>query len=356
MKKLKKCLATCTVYLACFQLAFAQSLASMPDAGLEAKRDFWSRLRFPSSSKVEVHITTLSAVEVTSELRAIMQELEENGGRGRYIRARDSLGGQIDEAIQILSPPLNPIYGSAFNDVFQELQVYGIPVLIHAFIGTPGILSLLMPTMGMVVVLNQFGPGAEAFFFMTAKNSNVVTRHELEHIRHRVTHYDEYLQALPEPPEWLVRLLEKREAGEFLSEREEKILYSADGVNHYLSEIKANEASLAAIFSKQGLREIADPKTWPREIYMTYNAILATSLYNAFLLYHLYKSDLSDSYSGELAAASKVVFYGLVGLGGIAFITFRLMNILKATPKAAVKAVRKGLGRCSLAARSLLRG
>ena len=182
----------------------------------------------------------------------------------------------------------------------------------------------------------------------------------MEHIHDLVTYYDEYLQALPEPPGYLVRLLEKREAGEILDEREEKILYAANRVNFSLIETRANEASLAAIFSKQGLREIADPKTLLWNIYYLINAMWLASRYNALLFYYLHKSNLSDSYSSELTIASKAAFYGVMVVTTMVLILEGLkktaQQVVLPASKAAIKVVRKGLGQCSLAARSLLSG
>ena len=326
----------------------------MPDVDLEVKRDFWSRLR----GSQKVHTTILNAEQVSPKTQGLMHALEESGGSGRYeqIEVLDWTGENVYEAIRVFSPPLNPIYGSAFENIFQELQAHNIPVFITAYVGAFPVYFFVA---GQILV-DQLGPGTEAFVFLRAKAGNLIARHELQHIHDYVTHYDEFLSALPEPSEKLIQLLERREAGEALNRREEKLLEAANGVRGRLLETRAYEASLAAIFSKQGLREIADPKTWPWEILNYYNALFSAGHYNGSLFFMLQSSDLSDSYSGESAIAFKGVFYSFtaffIGIYILESLYKVVRQVVAPASKAAFKAARKGLDRCSLAARSLLRG
>ena len=320
------------VYVACFQLAFAQNIASMPNADTGKEVDFWSRVE-PGFFR-EVEATLLNAEQASPRARSIMQTLEENGGRGRY---EQIIVKEPVEVIRVLSPPSNPIYGSAFDEVFRELQSYGISIRFATHLW-----SFIMPG-AVFSSLNEFGPDARIFLVISPGIGNTVLRHELQHVRDRF-HYSEFQSALPKVPPRLMHLLEKREAGEALDERDKKVLEAAFRVMRSLEELRASEASLASLFTAQGLREIADSETWLINILAIYNELFLASIYNADLLYNLWQSDLSS----EWVLAFKPVFYLVM-----AMIIYYAFHVVVASSFRAIKSVAKPLGQCPLAIRSL---
>ncbi len=349
MKNIKKWFAAGTVYVACFQLAFAQSIALMPDSGAERKHDFWSRF-VSSSSPSKVHIIVLNAEQVSPETRAARGELEANGGRGRYERIEGLRSPKADaiEAIRVLAPPRNPIYGSAFDDIFGELQAHGVPVFIDAH------LQEKWKAGGVVISWNQFGPDARAIFLMTTRGGNIVGRHELQHVRDLVTDSVEFYSMLPEPPSWLIHLLEKREAGEALEEWEARVLNMVGLVLVSLVEVRASEATLASLFTARGLDEIADPQTWPWEVKFYFNEIFNASLRNIALFYSLQESDIPHAYN-EWAILSKSVLYAAAGLAILIPGAIFVMHWFFKALEVAFKASRRPFGQCASLAKSLFR-
>ena len=242
-----------------------------------------------------------------------MQELEENGGRGRYTQLKMMKQKETVaiEAVRVLSPPRNPIYGSAFKDVFGELKAYGVQVFISAH------LKKLRARAGAITIIREgsIGPGAKLLVVFHPKGGNLVARHELQHVRDFAIDYAEFQTLLPEiPPAWH-DLLEKIEAGEALNEREKKILNAAAKVFVALIEAKASEASLSSIFTVQGLREMADVHTWFWEVNTYFNELLNVTTNNIVLLYSLYQSGLSDSHSSNKSTiVLKIGFYSAVSI------------------------------------------
>ncbi len=319
--------------------------------------DIWNRLAFGASSRVVtaslIANGVLSAEQTSPETRTAMQALEESGGRGRYqwvrFKGKSEQDNKLVGVVEVTSPPRIPIYGSAFDEVFAELNAHRIPVFVNAHMGNVG---------GLVSV-DRFGADAKAFFFITPRGGNLTVRHELQHIRDLVTRYSEFQKALPEVSPQLIALLERQEAGEVLSEREEKILDTV--ANHLvfgLGEARASEASLANLFSARGLAEMADPKTWPMEVITYISELTNTSVANLRLLYGLHDSELSYS-SSELEITSKVLFFGAAGVSIPVAIAagsiFTMNRLFPPAQKAGTGALRRSLQQCSWMVRSLLR-
>ena len=185
--------------------SFAQNAEEGPD--------FWTRFfnAFNSRNSVTA-IEEVSVDEISRKTRKIMQKLENNGGQGRYERVSFSWDEVID-VVRVTSPPQNPIYGSAFDEIFGELKSHGIPVFIDV--------HMTWNTWGYIVPNNKFLQNAEGFFFIRPIGGNLVGRHELQHIRDYVTRRAKFLSVLPkEIPDTLIHLMEKAERGEVLEEKD----------------------------------------------------------------------------------------------------------------------------------------
>ena len=317
--------------------AFAQNAEEGPD--------FWTRFFNAFPGNMVTMIEEVSVDEVSRKTRRTMQKLKENGGQGRYERVSFSWDEIID-VVRVTSPPQNPIYGSAFGDIFGELKSHGVPVFIDA--------HMPWSRLGYMSFNNGFRQDAKGFFFIRPIGGNLISRHELQHIHDIVTRNTKFLSVLPKKiPDSLIRLVEKRERGEALEEKDLRLLSAViNEVIVNLLEVRASEEMLVSPFTDGGFAEIINTPTWWLEIRMYYLAICLASLENYKLLYSLYENGLSDYYSGELAIASKATSFAVIA-GFLGFYSLRgFFSILKKI----IKGLKQSLYGCSLAARSLLQG
>ncbi len=284
---------------------------------------FWDTLLHRQKISPRIETKVLSAIEVSSKTKAAMRALEEAKGAGRYEQVDFKAFNLQVKAVRIVSPPQKNLYGSAFNEVFRELQAHNIPVFVDA--------HAIMRFGGSGYVFKEgFGADKKAAFFIAPLSGNIVVRHELQHIRDFIINYDQYIQALPEVPETMINLLERSIAGENLEKKDYKMFKAAMGVEWGLSEARASEASLQSIFTAKGFREIVATKTWHWEMFAYFNELLNASRANVKLLESLKRGQIS--YPHKLKATSKAVAFliavpALVGLasGGIFYTLTILM-------------------------------
>ena len=171
----------------------------------------------------DFNIRPLSIQEIPRKGLEVMETLERNGGKGRYISLEFPLGLKIPfggvlkqmKGVQILSPPKEGLYGSAFGEIFKELDEAGVPVFIDSGVD-------LAFANGAVFVQNYGSTNSKAVFVLFPKTANLINRHELQHLRDYITQTETFKQTLPEVSESVMRLLEKKEAKETLGEKEGK--------------------------------------------------------------------------------------------------------------------------------------
>ena len=240
-----------------------------------ARLDPWARLgRFFNGDRgLDFNISPLGVHEASQKDQEVMRTLEENGGRGRYVQLGFS---SYDRGVQILSPPNTSRYGSVFGEIFQEFDEAGIPVFINS--------NLDLSVAGNILVQKYGSANSKAVLELRPKTANIINRHELQHLRDFITQTESFKQTLPEVSEPVMRLLEKKEAGERLREEEERMFRAAVDLFLVMAEIKASETTVKNLFTAQGFRELVLTRTWPRELKFYLNDMLLISIRNAQLL------------------------------------------------------------------------
>ena len=274
------------------------------------RADPWGRLRtrYPASN-MDFRIRPLGVQQVSPRTRKAMEQLERAGGKGRYARLEISKGRQM-RGIQILSPPKNGLYGSAFEEIFKEIDEAN--VLVFAL---PGHKFSLVG--GNAAIKNAGSTGSKAVLVLRpgtmGGGSNLINRHELQHIRDYATQADAFKQTLPEISESVIRLLEKKESGEVLKEREEKMLLAVVSLFDTMAEIRASESSLRGLFTKQGFQELVFTKTWPKELMAYVNEMINVSLRNTQLLLLTVRLPGEMVTHNPVIIATKIIVFGGIG-------------------------------------------
>ena len=191
-----------------------------------ASLDPWARMgRFRHGNHIpDFTIRPLGVQEVSSSDREVMEALERNGGKGRYIELELSHPLKLPydagtlkkmKGVQILSPSNEGLYGSAFAEIFKEFNEAGIPAFIYS--------GPELELAGGGVTIQKYGStNSKGIFMLRPKTSNIINRHELQHLRDYITQTETFKQTLPEVSEPVMRLLERKEAKETLGEKEEK--------------------------------------------------------------------------------------------------------------------------------------
>ena len=297
----------------------ADTLVGNPD-------DTWTRFgRYWYGDKpITIRTKSVDPTEVSHKARTIMERLQNHGGEGHYELVE--YGNIRTESVRILSPPRENLYGKAFGEIFKELDSHGIPVFIDAHAD--------FVDGGHIVVENLVSQGSKTAFFLKPRGGNYVNRHELNHVHDYATKVASFRRSLPDLPERVVRLLEKKEAGEVLEDHEEVVFRAVANLPIFLGESRASEANLRRLlFSKRGIWEIVDRQTWRQEILMYMTEPLNASLANARLLRSLQTIDPQhpDRYAVGLKmvvfAASSFNAFLVLALGPL-YSFFTLMNII----------------------------
>ena len=269
--------------------------------------DPWTRLgRYKHGDRIlDFNIRPLGVHEVSQKDQKVMRTLEENGGRGRYVKLEFAFGRpRVLRGIQMFSPPNEGLYGSAFEEIFKELDEAGIPVFIYSGrdLGLAG---------GAVFVQKYGSTNSKALFILKPKTTNIINRHELQHLRDDITQTETFKQTLPEVSESVMRLLERKEAKEILEKEEERMFRAAVDLAHVMGEIKASENSVKNLFTVQGLRELVLTRTWPRELRFYLEEFFNISLRNAQLLLLMNQGLPGEMFPyGPVIPAAKVVIFG----------------------------------------------
>ena len=277
--------------------------------GLLVGPDHWERMGRYFNGEVPVAIRTsvLDADEdVSLEVRRVLEDLEDAGGRGRYESVDFGVGHEdirVGEAVRVLSPPRRNIYGSAFGEVFERLDAYGIPVFVQPYMVSEG---------DGYMVAERFGSGgAKAIVVIKPGSGNIALRHELRHVRDYVAEAEAFKRLLPALPETVVRLLERMESGEALTEGEQRTFFTAVNLIHFLGEMRASKASLKSLFTPRGFKEIVLTHGWKRELFLYVSEMSNASRNNAYLVRDL--SSVAPSRRLLLLPTVKAVFFYLSG-------------------------------------------
>ena len=267
---------------------------------------------------VQVDTTALEADEVSLDNQIAMHLLTADGGRGRYEHVKYGIPAneRSFHAVRVISPPQGSIYGSAFGEVFNELDAQGIPVFINPDLAEKGL--------GGQFSTMKFSSDTKVIFEIGPRGGNIASRHELQHARDLFINFVEFAQTLPEPPPAMIRLLERREAGEVLEKQDIETFEAMLNLIIGLAEVRASESSLASLFTFKGLREIVATKTWAFEMKMYRQELVNAFVANRQLLENLRQNNLFYSSSG-LIVASKGVIFSIIPLailgGGVYLIT-----------------------------------
>ena len=285
---------------------------------LLAKRNIWMRFgRYEhGNSNLFIRTTVLEADTVSQKTRKAMELLESAGGEGRYELVEHGLTPYKTlperrikkvEGIRILSPPHKSIYGSAFGEIFKELEAHDIPVFIDPYMGKN--------TGGYIVSDYNTPVKPKAALFMRPRTNNITNRHELRHIRDYLTETPAFTDALPEVPSSFVRLLEKKEAGRILRQQEYDRFYDMVSLTLLLGEARASEEVIKHLFTVKGLREMFNSSNWPREIVSWLNELIHFSIANFNLLKRVQTLGLRSPnihVIGVKAALPPVLYLGIL--------------------------------------------
>ena len=266
------------------------------------RTDPWGRL-LTSYWDIGFRISPLGIHQVSGRTRKAMEQLERAGGKGRYAQLEVSKGHQM-RGIQILSPPKNGLYGSAFEEIFKEIDEANM--LAFTF---PG--HKLSSIGGYAAIQNVGSTGSKAVLvFRPGIGGNLANRHELQHIRDYATQTDTFKQILPEVSESVIRLLEKVESGEALGQGEEKMILATVELFHVMGEIRASESSLRNLFTRQGFQELVFTKTWPAELMAYISEMFNVSLRNTQLLLLTVRLPGEMVPHNPVIVATKIIVFG----------------------------------------------
>ena len=293
---------------------------------LLAKRNIWMRFgRYQhGNSNLFIRSTVLEVDTVSQKTREAMELLESAGGEGRYELVEHGLTPykmlperKIEkmEGIRILSPPHKSIYGSAFGEIFNELETHGIPVFIDPY--------MEKNTSGYIISDYNAPVGPKAALFMRPRTTNIVNRHELRHIRDYATETPAFTDTLPEVPPSFVRLLEKKEAdGRIMLQQERQKFYDMVTLPFVLGETRASEEVIKYFLTVKGLREMFNSSNWPKETFSYLNELIIFSIANFNLLKRMQTLDLRSPniyVIGVKAALPSILYLGILLLIIFAF-------------------------------------
>ena len=260
----------------------------------------WAKLnRTIASGSHTLQYTTLNAPAVSQKSRNAMERLVKNGGQGRYVKV-DCLDNEgkcpmTATGIRITSPPVNSVYGSAFGEIFEELDAADVPVVI-----TPHIPPLAL---GQTFTINNFSDQVETIFFMRSRTANIINRHELQHIRDDYIRSEEFMRELPKALDLIIDpIAKKAEAGEKLSRSDKLKLSTVGRYITILQEVRASEASVKSLFTAKGFKDILATRTAPIEVAVYLNEAANAFGYNILLLAYSFSINPKDPYNGIIAA------------------------------------------------------
>ena len=272
---------------------------------------FWERLGRYSEGVSPGGIRTreLKSDEVSEGLREVMSAIEKSGGFGRYARVRFT-DGQV-EAVRVVHPPSDDLYGGVFGEVFRRLNSRNVPVFVR------------LGKLESALVVEKFGSSnAEAAFFTSPKGGNIERRKAFRYIRDLVVSAEEFRRALPDVPASVVALLERKESGGALEAEEEKLFRMAVGLPNVLIETRAYEAAVMDIFNGTALRDFVSVDDnifrFSKRLGVlgdyTFVAPTNAAIGNFRLLVALLHIDPTNP--GVLVSGAKVALFGSAALGG----------------------------------------
>ncbi len=284
------------------------------------KSQLWARMgRYWSGDQpATIKTIMLDNNTVSQEARNAKAALEAAGGSGRYesVQYREY---SAKEFVRVVSPPQNHLYGKAFTEIFRELNVHHIPVFID-----PHMEARLL---GYVMIDSYGSTDSRAEFFLKQKTNDFVNRHELRHIRDYLTETEDFKQILPDIPDSIVRLLEKKEAGETLTWWNEQRFRATVGIPRSLGEIRAYGESLPDIFTINTLRKIFSREIGlvdiSIELIETFSGVM---LYNDILLIELVIMNPINSHMPVVAF--KALILTTIGAFIIIYPTISLMKLI----------------------------
>ena len=288
-EKMRPCLSTALLLFAIESLAQEDCpnlAAKVLKTKTESYLDTWLKLQAGYEVN-NIQVTNLHHSQVSQKTRDAMEKLEASGGQGIYQQIKYSDGDSL-EVIRIVSPPQNGLYGSAFGEIFREINAHNIPAFVNAHFERRTI-------RGTIIVNNIFTKNAEAVFFVhPTKSSDIANRHELKHVQDLFSDSSQFQQALAELSWPFIHFLNKDEAmvwGD--QQKEEAALSLLTRLLTDLAEVRASEASVQNLFNSKTIKEVVTTPTFLREIWMYQVELYNASRANINLLIDLRRLSLS---------------------------------------------------------------
>lgn len=276
-------------------------------------KNFWTQF-YRSEGRRTFRLTSLEDADVSPRTRNAMERLERNGGRGTYVKIEffkpDGTSTRQKKGIQVASPPTTPIYGSAFDEIFAQLDAAGVPAIIDAHMN---------PIIwGLAHTANHFSNDVQTVFLINHRFvGNLANRHELQHIFDDHIQLDKFMRTWPEGVDTKLRPVAKKVAAGKAIDRSDELKVKA--VKNYLwalEEARASEANLGRLFTAQGFKDIFLTRTVVQETLVYISEIVNATVANGLFFIYSLAIDPKNPRNIVVAlktAAGTFIIYNLIG-------------------------------------------
>lgn len=249
---------------------------------------------FPEGPRPSWRLADVSETLTPAE-SSLVNQFRKRGGEGKIVERILTDGDGEETRTRYLQVARFPdgYFGRGGAKLLAELQARGIPLLVDpTSTGIPFLTQWIgamtwrtsekipAPQIQTTVVFPRF-PGLP---FSPTTGNYLVLRHELQHVRDFVTDAEPFLNSLPQLPTRYTKIVEKLARGEELNEAEENLVELALKFSNVHAEVRASEAALTSLFSRDGLAALGQR---PFTITLfAFNEVLNTAFRNAQVVYY----------------------------------------------------------------------